>query len=386
MRFVHTADVHLDACFASSRMPARVANRRRQSIRDVFHGIVERAREWSADALLISGDLFEQERVTRDTVAFLLAELASLGSIPVVIAPGNHDPYISGSPYKTETWPENVHIFSRPSWSTLSLCEGRLRVHGFAFDGYDISENPYGTLGIEENDALHIAVAHGSERGHQPPDGKSYAPFDAADLAHPLLKYVALGHFHRVTEIDGAPATAMWYPGMPEGQGFDESGPRHYLEVEIENDAVAVKPVVSSRVIFAAYELDCSTFASAQEVVDRIRAWASAESLPQVARVTLKGSCRPSILNELPGIYDAASGDFEHLLLLNETAPIEDYEDLARETSTLGVFISRLNDEIRDAPDPQRRRLLERAREVGLAAHRDQKPAILGLDTGGERP
>ena len=209
MRFVHTADVHLDACFASSRMPARVANRRRQSIRDVFRGIVQRTRDWPADALLLSGDLFDQERVTRDTIAFLLSELASLGSIPVIIAPGNHDPYIAGSPYATEAWPENVHIFSKPSWTTLSLYEGRLCVHGFAFDGYDISSNPFGALQIEgPQGALHVAVAHGSERGHQPPEGKSYAPFDAAAMAHPLLKYVALGHFHRVTEIAGAPGTA----------------------------------------------------------------------------------------------------------------------------------------------------------------------------------
>jgi hypothetical protein len=98
----------------------------------------------------------------------------------------------------------------------------------------------------------------------------------------------------------------------------------------------------------------------------------------------LTGLCRPSILAELPGVQDAAADGFEHLVLLDETTPAEDFEELARETSTLGAFIGRLNDEIRDAPDPQRKRLLERAREAGLAAHRDQKLAIPGLDIGGD--
>ncbi len=384
MRFVHTADLHLDACFASSRMPARVANRRRQSVRDVFHAIVQRTREWPADALLIAGDLFEHERVTRDTVIFIISELATLRPIPVVIAPGNHDPFISASPYATEAWPENVHIFSAPVWTTLALYDGQLLVHGFAFDGYDISVNPYGTLETPDDGALHIAVAHGSERGHQPPDGKLYAPFDAASMDLPGLKYAALGHFHRVTEIKGVPGTVMWYPGMPEGQGFDETGPHHYLEVEVEDAGVRVTPVVSSRVVFSTYELDCSSFTTAQQILDALRAWSAGNPQPQVARVTLTGLCRPSILAELPGVQDAAADGFEHLVLLDETTPAEDFEELARETSTLGAFIGRLNDEIRDAPDPQRKRLLERAREAGLAAHRDQKLAIPGLEIGGD--
>jgi len=384
MRFVHTADVHLDACFASSRMPAHVANRRRQSIRDVFHSIVQRTREWPADALLIAGDLFEQERVTRDTVAFILAELASLDTIPVIIAPGNHDPFIPASPYAVETWPNNVHMFSVPAWSALALHEGRLQVHGFAFDGFDISVNPYGALQVPEDGALHIAVAHGSERGHQPPEAKLYAPFDAASMVLPGLRYVALGHFHRVTEIRGISGTDMWYPGMPEGQGFDEAGPRHYLEVEIDDGLVRVNPVGSSRVVYAVYEIDCSSLVTAQQVLDQLRVWSAQVSTPQVARVTLTGPCRSSIVAELPAIHDAAAPDFEHLLLLDETTPAEDFDELARETSTLGAFIRRLNEEIGDAPDPQRKRMLERAREIGLAAHRDQKLAVQGLEAGGD--
>jgi DNA repair exonuclease SbcCD nuclease subunit len=367
-------------------MPARVANRRRQSIRDVFHSITQRAKEWPADALLIAGDLFDLERVTRDTTAFLVSEFSALGQTPVIITPGNHDPYVPSSPYVTEKWPDNVHIFSSPKWDFVSLLGNSLRVYGFAFDGYEISSNPFGSLEAPRDAVLNIAVAHGSERGHQPPDGKSYAPFDASSMDLPGLKYVALGHFHRATEIMGASHAKMWYSGMPEGQGFDQTGARHYLEVEVEDDKVRVQPVASSKVVFSSYELDCESLDNAQQVLDKIRAWALESPLPQVARIALTGMCRASISSELPGVYDAASGNFEHLFLLDQTVPAEDFEELARETSTLGAFITRMNVEIADAPDPRRRRVLERAREVGLAAHHDRKPAILGLDIGGETP
>lgn len=385
MRFVHTADLHLDACFVASGMPTAVANRRRQSLRDVLHGIVRRAAEWPADALLIAGDLYDHERVSRDTIAFLRSEFESIEPVPVIVAPGNHDPFTADSPYATESWPDNVKIFSKPEWSVHEFQEGRLHVHGFAFDGFEISSNPFGTLRIPDDGATHVAVAHGTERAHQPPDGESYAPFDAAVAAPRGLAYLALGHFHQVTEIQGPFDTVMYYPGAPEGHGFNESGPRHYLEVEIEDGAVRVARVPSARVVYAVHTLDCSGFSSAQQVVDALRRIASERAVRQVARVGLSGPCAPSIVSEVPAVYDVVSAEFEYLVLRDETLPLEDYEERAREITSLGLFLRKLNEEILDAPDAARRGVLERAREVGLAAYREQTVPIFGVDVGGGR-
>ena len=139
MKLVHTADIHMDASFAGLAMPSSFGNRRRQSLRDVFHTIVERAGDWPADALLIAGDLFEHTRVSRDTLSFIVAEFQAIHHVPVFIAPGNHDPYQSDSPYAMESWPDNVHIFTEPAWRCHSVLEGRLAVHGFAFDGNPVS-------------------------------------------------------------------------------------------------------------------------------------------------------------------------------------------------------------------------------------------------------
>ncbi len=385
MRFIHTADVHLDVCFAALRMPARAANRRRQSLRDVFQGIVRRAIEWPADALLIAGDLFEHEHVTRDTAAFLREAFASMGSIPVFIAPGNHDPYMPSSPYASETWPGNVVIFSKPEWTTHTILNGAAQIHGFGFDGFEISANPFGTLRLPDDGRVHVAVGHGTERAHQPPDGKSYAPFDAAAAATPGLAYLALGHFHDVTEIKGDFATVMYYSGAPESHGFNHPGMRHYLEVEIADGPAQVTRVPSARAVYASYELDCSALATAQQAIDRIRAWGAAAATPQIARVTLTGTCLPSVAAELAAIQDAVASDFEYLAIRDESVLAEDYDELARETSSLGTFVRRLNEEIADAPDPERRRMIARAREVGLAAYREQKLPIFGLGLAGER-
>ncbi len=384
MRIVHTGDVHLDMCFSGLGLPAGFGNRRRQSLRDVFRRIVQRAGEWPADALLIAGDLFESDRVSRDTITFIINELRAIDHVPVFISPGNHDPFVPASPYATENWPKNVHVFRAPAWESVRLHGGALTVHGYAFDGPDISKNPFGKLTIpnEGRDGIHIAVAHGSERGHQPPEKKSYCAFDAKAAAVPGLRYLALGHFHGVTEIEGDFATKMWYSGAPEGHSLRETGMHHYLEIEIDDKGVEVTPVPSSRVIYTVRRIVCDDFETAQDVIDSIRAIAREEEARQVARVVLAGGLDASIHSELGLVYDAAALEFEHLYLLDRTAPLEDFDALGRDDTSLGSFVRRLNAELAAASEDAQRQKLVRAREIGVAAFRRREMEIHGLERG----
>ena len=364
-------------------MPPDYANRRRQGLRDVFHDIIVRAREWPADALLIAGDLFDIDRVTRDTLAFLRTEFDAISPLPVFIAPGNHDPCTPSSPYLTERWPDNVVIFRTPQWQAHALADKNCVVHGFGFDAFEPTSNPFGDLQFLEDGLLHVAVAHGSERTHQPPDSKTYAPFDAACMNVPGLAYLALGHFHALTDIAGHFTTRMAYSGAPEGHDFSETGPRHYLEIEICDGAVTIAPVPSARVVYTTRAIDCSGFESSQALVDALRAVAVNCEVRQVARIRLTGTCPASLESELPAAYEAVVPLFEYLDLLDETESPEDYEKLARETTGLGTFVRQMNEEIADAPDVERYALLKRVREVGLAAYTNQKLAIRGLDVTG---
>jgi len=113
VRFIHTADIHLDTSFSGSGFPSRIGVRKREAIRGTFRRILEEARALPVDFVLIAGDLFESERVTPDTFEFVRRQLEGLGAIRVFISPGNHDPCSRGSLYREESWPSNVHIFAR---------------------------------------------------------------------------------------------------------------------------------------------------------------------------------------------------------------------------------------------------------------------------------
>ena len=384
MRIIHTSDVHLDACFSASGMPASFGNRRRQSLRDGFHAIIERAGAWPANAVLIAGDLFEHDRVSRDTVQFLISEFKSIPSIPVFIAPGNHDPYLPSSPYATENWPQNVFIFTKPEWAGFAIGDGEMTVHGFGFDAPRPSHNPFGELFIGEDrrEAIHVAVAHGSERGHQPPDKDEYAAFDAKDAAVAGLDYLALGHFHSVTPIEGAFETKVYYSGSPEGLSLREAGMHHFLEVEIEKGETKVTAVPSSRMIYSTHRVTCDAFESAQDLIEAIRTIAREQEVRQTARIILTGSMEASIHGEMGLVYDAAAIDFEHLYILDQTSPMDDFDELAREDTSLGGFVRRLNADIDASKDEAERQRLTRARDLGVGAFRGREVEIIGLERG----
>ncbi|MFP6580993.1 MAG: DNA repair exonuclease [Candidatus Hydrogenedentota bacterium] len=386
MKIIHTSDVHLDRCFVGSSQSVHFGNRRRQSLRDVFQTIISRAREWPADILLIAGDLFEYDRVTSDTIAFIRNEFKSIPNTLIFIAPGNHDPYIPDSPYATESWPENVHVFKKSTWESASVHGGAAYVHGFGYNSPYFTENPFGQLAIPEKqrDAIHLAVAHGSETAHRPADKEEYAPFSVQQAVTPSLHYLALGHYHAGRELKGDFDTRVFYSGSPEGVSFQEIGMHHFVEIEIQSgDApVVVNPVPVSRVIYIDEELPCDTFKTSEEVTGAIRTIAQGYEVQVIGRFTLTGVCEPDIQSEIGLIHDSASLDFEYLEVIDGTNPCEDYAELAREDTSLGLYSRVLNAKIDAAGDGARREMLERARELGIAAFRDRNVEIKGLERG----
>ena len=381
MKLVHTADVHIDRCYAGAGFPPSLGNRLRKAVRDSFHAVIERAGAWPADALLIAGDLFDRDRITRETISFLQGEFASIGHVPVFIAPGSADPCTPASPYAVEDWPKNVTIFRTPEWQSVALQDGQVRVHGFGFDKAVITKSPFGTLKLEQSpDVTHVAVGYGCEKQHQPVGQPAWAPFDAADAAPEGLTYFALGQFHKMTAVEGSFAAKLFYSGAPQGHGFREAGPRHFLEVEIAGGEVRVSPVESSRLQFAMPTLTCDQFSEADDVVSAVRSATAAAGSPQVVRVTLTGLCLPTVQAELGSIQDALAPEYEYLELIDKTEPAEDYLELAREATSLGSFIQTLNQEIADATDEAKRQLLGRARELGLAAFRGRDLEVRGME------
>jgi DNA repair protein SbcD/Mre11 len=239
-RIVQTSDVHLGSLMTASalRLPAAKAEQRRHELREVFGRACRLAVDEAVDALLIPGDLFDDEAVSIDDLGYAIEQLGALGR-PVVIAPGNHDYISPASPYNPVTlhnrhglrWSANVHIFQRQTWQTLRLptlpC---VSFTGLALETHVPLTKRFVTPGICPPDGIGVLMFHGSyERGL--PAGKlATLPFTDAELAASGCAYAAIGHYHS-PERWPAPTAGSWAPiraARPGGASTSRAG-RSYL-------------------------------------------------------------------------------------------------------------------------------------------------------------
>ena len=131
VRIIHTGDIHLDSPF--SGLDVKRAEIRKNELRAAFVTMMSYAKKNAVDIVLIAGDLFDSEYVTRETVALIVREAKNCPA-EIFIAAGNHDPISETSVYVKEgIFPENVHIFSGEELEKVSLDRLGVDVYGYSF-------------------------------------------------------------------------------------------------------------------------------------------------------------------------------------------------------------------------------------------------------------
>jgi exonuclease SbcD len=286
MRLVHFSDLHLDRPFAWA--PRDVARRRRANLRQALRNIVRLADEQKADALCCGGDLFENDRISPDTVNFLRDLFAEIPSVRVFLAPGNHDWYGQQSPYHLTEWPANVHVFAEGALTPVDLEDG-LTVWGAAHQGPATPRNLLDGFRVDRQ-SVNLGLFHASERGFmaflQEGDKQPHAPFEATQIEQAGLDHAFLGHFHTPRS-----AERHTYPGNPDPLEFGETGERGAVVADVAPDGTVTREWVNvsvSRVYDA--EVDVTNCASMDAVEQRINA-----ALPSggALRLTLRGDLDP---------------------------------------------------------------------------------------------
>lgn len=346
LKILHAADFHLDSPF--SGLSAEKAAIRRRELRELPTRLAQLVREEGVDLVLLPGDLFDGERVYPETVEALAKALGKM-TVPVFIAPGNHDYYHRRSPYETARWPDNVHIFKSPQIETVELPGLNCVVRGCAFTAPHREDDPVAGLAAPKDGKTHLLCVHGelTESGR-------YAPISTQSLEKSGVRYAALGHIH--STVGSRLGDTFWaYPGCPEGRGFDECGPKGVLIVETDAEDVTVR-----------FEPTCLR----QYRTEGVAAERFLEALPQdpspdLVRYTLYGESRR--LLDLATLTRQAGEKFFYLELRDETTLPHDLWARAEEDSLTGLFLREMKARMDGASKEEQPGLLLAAR-FGLAA------------------
>ncbi len=362
IKILHCADLHLDSPMAA--LGITKAELRRNDLRAAFTALTLSAKMNKVDFLIISGDLFDSEFVTKDTIALLKREFESIPECKIIIAPGNHDPFTSGSCYRRGEFPDNVYIFSSPELSYFDFPEMNTTVYGWAFTKEHMPSAPLDDFTVENPSRINILAAHGDlDR----PDSV-YCNIPSKRLREIGFDYVALGHRHAYETSDDA---RIAYSGCLEGRGFDETGAKGAILAVIEKDGAsrfAAKFVKFSRHTYHIENLDITGAASNADVISRLEAFITENHYNEESalRVILTGEVSGDFKISPSFVCDRFPQLFI-LQIIDRTMPVLDKDKLKNDITIRGAFFRALEAEL-SSDDKEQREIAAMALRYGLAA------------------
>lgn len=235
MKFIHTADLHLDSPFLGLKnhsLPDDLWEKIHQSTFDSFQKIIDEAINDQVDFVLLVGDLFDREERSVAADAFLMAQLNRLKDheIDAFISFGNHD-YSTADP-SSFGYPDNTYVFSNQvETKKYRLDNGQVvAISGFSFDKQWITDPMIQDYPQAFSDATwNIGMLHGSLSTLNSPEA-NYAPFTLNQLEEKGYDYWALGHIHKRQALNKQ--GTINYSGNTQGRHINETGEKGFLLVE----------------------------------------------------------------------------------------------------------------------------------------------------------
>lgn len=231
IRFIHAADLHLDATFrgVSREAPAELAARLSEAAFVALNRLFDLCEEERPDFLVLAGDVYNQEdRSLRAQLALRDGCLRLQESgVRVFIAHGNHDPL--SSRLKMVQWPDNVTVFGEEPETHAVRRDGETvaLVHGVSHASARETRNLAARFRRAAVPCLQVGVLHTS---FGEVDGENrYAPCGPEDLAAAGMDYWALGHAHECRTVLETPLAV--YPGCIQGLHINEQGEKGCLLV-----------------------------------------------------------------------------------------------------------------------------------------------------------
>ena len=268
MKFIHTADIHLDSPLSGlAAYKDAPADLLRSVTRDAFTKLVDVAIEEAVDFMVIAGDLYDGSWKDYNTGHFFCREMGRLNNarIPVYLLFGNHD--ADSEMTKKLTLPPNVYTFETRKANIFLINDLKVALHGRSYKEAATVENLVTSYPAPVKGWLNIGVLHTALEGYAA--HANYAPCSLAELTSKNYDYWALGHVHEHAIL----LTDPWvvFPGNLQGRHVRETGARGAILVTADESGIqSVERLLVDVLRWQVVTVDASEALSLQEVVSRV--------------------------------------------------------------------------------------------------------------------
>lgn len=324
MKIIHTSDIHLDSPL-TSRLPADKGRERRKELLQGFGRLVEEATMLGAKAILISGDLFDNDRVSGRALDTALDIIEINHAITFFYLQGNHEGEALMSCGRT--LPKNLLTFG-DDWTYYTLdnvtIAGRNR----------ICEGMFESLSLPR-ETKNILLLHGELRD------KSSVPesIGLGEAAERNIDYIALGHYHSHSAHTIDHRGCAVYSGTLEGRGFDETGSKGYVILDTDGGKVrfSFREFAKRRLHIA--EVDITGATRSAEIGERVEKALRNIPSSDLVRLQLCGKYTPELWRDTDSIMRNYSDKFYYFEIKDSSRMAINPDDYKHDKSLKGEFI-----------------------------------------------
>ena len=323
MKLIHTADIHLDSPLVGVKNSAQ----RRHELLVALSHLNEYANNNGVEAIIVAGDLFDENFTTDQTVRSV-ADIVKSGKASWFVLRGNHG---GSGPYeKLQKLCPEIHFFEN-SWTKYAL--GNVTICGRELGANDSEE--WANLSLDKS-AYNVIVLHGDV------DDSTYGLIDRKVIAASGASYVALGHRHAFCAHKFG-AVKGCYSGVLEARGFDETAETGFVEIDTDKGEIKFVPQAIRQVVTVTVDVSSvsSDIALQNKINDMVAEISPRNYLNLVLTGTVSEDLHVAMAREL------LDGKFFALRVKDETTAQLDIDKLAQEISLRGEFV-KLASEIAD--------------------------------------
>ncbi len=332
MRIIHCADLHLESPLRNV-MDSDKAKERRDELLYNFDRLVEYANKNEVKVILVAGDIFDKGTKRKSAIRHINEVIEDNPHIDFLLLKGNHD--VGGLFEDEENIPDNVKLFDNQVWKKYEYGDVVIK-------GVELSRDNYKDVALNlvlDPGKLNIVTLHTGPANHA--GEKEIYEINFNDLKNKHIDYLALGHIHRYIREPLDDRGVYVYPGCLEGRGFDETGEKGFVLLDInDNDIDDTFVTFAGREIHR-IEVNVSPDDTMTDIISKIHSVSDDIPTKDLLEIVLVGKTNMNELIDIDirRIRREFDGRFYFFKVKDQTTVEIDYESFYNDKSLKGEFV-----------------------------------------------
>lgn len=318
MKIIHTGDIHLESPLDSALLTDKAVIRKNELLK-TFENLVTFAIDNFVEVVIIAGDFFDCENVSRKTRQFVFDKINFAKNIDFLYLRGNHDEKVI---FKTDV-PKNLKIlnqnFEKYEYNNVSI--GLINPLSNNYNDAIFNENNY-----------NIAVMHGSVSNEF---GNYLVNLSA--LKNKNIDYLALGHIHKGGNGKLDDRGYYNYCGILDGRGFGEYGEKGFYLIDTGKCTVDFVKM-SSRICCEVF-VDITDALSNAQIKEKIEEKTRDIDERSIVRVNLTGNYNEKLIKDISFLEQCFNERFFFISIKDNSTIDIDYNSYKNDVSLKGEFI-----------------------------------------------